>query len=78
MGFFTNGSGSKLKNPANAAAEQAATIPVVTDTVEEDTAAAYAQKSTRRNGMKSTLLSNPARRIGSAALTGSAGNTTLG
>lgn len=78
MGFFTGGSGSKLTNPANTAAEQAATIPVVTDTVEEDTAAAYAQKNTRRNGMKSTLLSHPARRTAAAALTGTTGNTTLG
>ena len=46
MGFFRTGTGSKLvKNTPADAAEQTATIPVVTDTVEDDTASAYAQQT---------------------------------
>ncbi len=76
MGFFNSGTGSKLANPNTASGtEEEATIPVVTDTVEEDTAASYAQKSNRRTGMKSTLLSKTRR---TAVFDSPAGNTFLG
>lgn len=34
------------------------TIPVVTDTVENDTESAYAQENSRKKGLLSTLLSS--------------------
>lgn len=78
MGFFRTGTGSKLvKNTPADAAEQTATIPVVTDTVEDDTASAYAQQTKRRNGLKSTLLNRNNRRS-SSLLPTAQGNTTLG
>lgn len=76
MGFFSNSSGSKLTNTAATTAEQAAAIPVVTDTVEEDVSGAYAQKNARRNGIKATLLSSGRRSI--YAVDTPTGNTTLG
>lgn len=78
MGFFRTGTGSKLvKNTPADTAEQTATIPVVTDTVEDDTASAYAQQTKRRNGLKSTLLNRNNRRS-SSLFSPTDGNTTLG
>lgn len=78
MGFFRTGSGSKLvKNSPDNAEQTAATIPVVTDTVEEDTASAYAQQTNRRNGLKSTLLNKNNRRS-TALFPTTEGNNTLG
>lgn len=77
MGFFRTGIGSKLVKNSPADAEQTATIPVVTDTVEDDTASAYAQQTKRRNGLKSTLL-NRNNRHSSSLFPTTEGNTTLG
>lgn len=52
------------------------TIPVVTDTVENDTERAYAQESSRKKGMLSTLLS--ARRKREESQNDTPGNKTLG
>lgn len=77
MGFFRTGAGSKLVKNSPDAAEQSATIPVVTDTVEDDTTSAYAQQTNRRNGLKSTLLNKNNRRS-TALFPTTEGNTTLG
>lgn len=47
--------GFKSKSAAPAAIT---TIPVVTDTVENDTESAYAQENSRKKGLLSTLLSS--------------------
>lgn len=78
MGFFNSGYGSKLVKNSDSSAEQSdAAIPVVTDTVEEDVSAAYAQQNDRKNGLKSTLLSRSNRRA-TALSDAIPGNTTLG
>lgn len=52
------------------------TIPVVTDTVENDTERAYAQESSRKKGLLSTLLSSQRKREQEQGQT--FGNKTLG
>lgn len=78
MGFFRTGSGSKLVKKSSDYTEQTATIPVVTDTVEEDTAASYAQRNSRRNGLKATLVNRNNSRNTAALYSPTEGNTTLG
>ena len=77
MGFFRTGIGSKLVKNSSDSAEQAATIPVVTDTVEEDTSSSYAQQNSRRNVLKSTLVNRNSRPAASL-FSPTDGNTTLG
>lgn len=77
MGFFRTGTGSKLvKNTETT--EQHAAIPVVTDTVEEDVTSTQAQQQRRRNGLKSTLVSNGNRHGTHLLVDSPQGNTTLG
>ena len=66
MGFKSKSS------PASAAN----TIPVVTDTVENDTERAYAQESSRKKGLLSTLLSSQRKQEQEQGQT--YGNKTLG
>ena len=78
LGFFRTGSGSRLVKSTPAATEEKdASIPVVTDTVEEEVSSSYAQQSRNRQGLKSTLVSK--RNLHEINLFDSAGgNTTLG
>lgn len=54
------------------------TPPVVAETHEADTAADYEQKSARRRGLLSTILTNKQNRGSLAPATPAPGNTTLG
>lgn len=54
------------------------TPPVVAETHEGDTAADYEQKSARRRGLLSTILTNKQNRNSLAPATPTAENTTLG
>ncbi len=64
---------------SSTAAESPATVtstpPTITETQEVDTRADYAQRSARKRGLLSTILSNRNRAAGSSY---SGGNTTLG
>ncbi len=51
------------------------TPPTITQTQESDTRADYAQRSARKRGLLSTILTNRNRTTGSSQ---SGGNTTLG
>lgn len=73
MGFFGS-SGSKLTAPATSTAD---TIPTVTDTVEEDVSASYAQQHARKRGLRSTLTNDEARSP-LHQLNPPVGNSTLG
>lgn len=66
--------GFKPKSSASSVANN--TIPVVTDTVENDTEHAYAQESSRKKGLLSTLLSSQRKREQEQGQT--FGNKTLG